>query len=98
MVLDPRTRGTLEQIIDSFIQIIPNFVKPLFDPQQRVRWHIQNQNDFSIGFSLGSICSIFLNYFHSIYGRYPNKDEILEAMDIIHRRTAEIRDAIFKVG
>jgi hypothetical protein len=99
MVLDAQTRGTLEHFIDGFIQIIiPNLVKPLFYPQQRSRWHIQNQNDFSTGFALGIILSKFLSCFHSIYGRNPNKEEISEAVDIIYRRTAGIKVAISKVG
>jgi hypothetical protein len=51
MVLDEKTRGRLEQIIDNSIQGTPNIVKLLFNQQVRKRWSIENQNDFSLGFA-----------------------------------------------
>lgn len=98
MVLDVRTRWTLEQIIDGIVRGIPSFAKLLFDPQVKEQMHVQNQNDFSLGFALGMIQNEFWTHFYKVYGRLAYQDEILEVSDIIYRRSADIRNAIFNAG
>jgi hypothetical protein len=41
--------------LDGIVRGIPSFAKLLFDPQVKERMHVQNQNDFSLGFALGMI-------------------------------------------
>jgi hypothetical protein len=98
MVLDERTRGRLEQIIDNFIQGTPNIVKSLFDPQERARWQIQNQNDFSMGLALGIIFGGFWCDYITTYHKNPTQEEQKEVKSIIFRRMSEVRNAIFDVG
>ena len=98
MILDEKTRGRLEQIIDNSIQSTPNIVKLLFNQQVRKRWSIENQNDFSLGFALGTIQNEFWTQFYNEYGRKPYQEELLEISDIIFKRVPEICNAIFNAG
>ena len=98
MVLDQTMRGTLEQIIDSMIKEIPRLVRVLFEPSQKAQLHIQNEKDFALGIALGGIYQTFSVFFLSVQKRYPNDQESSEIRNIILRRTAELRDAIFSTG
>ena len=97
MALDATTRLFLEQTIDTVVQNVHNLVKVFFNPDVRAQLHIQNQDDFVLGTGLGIIQQTFFAYFVSEHGRYPNEQEHSETVDIILRRAADIRNAIFKV-
>ena len=65
--------------------------------KQEERWQIQNQNDFLLGFTLSAIQYQFWSFYY-IYGRQPDREEVLEVGDIIFKRAAQIRETIFKAG
>ena len=96
MILDTKTRGVLEQIIDSLMQSTPTLTKAFFDPQAKERLLIQNEKDFLIGMDLGMIQHAFWSKFFSMYEREPNEQELSEAGNIILNRISQIREATFK--
>jgi len=96
MILDTKTRGVLEQIIDSVIQSTPTLTKAFFDPKAKERLLIQNEKDFLLGMDLGMIQHAFWSKFFSMYEREPNEQELSEAGNIILNRISQIREATFK--
>jgi hypothetical protein len=95
MVLDLTMRGVLEQYIDAVVIEIPNIVTVFFDHLRKAQLQIQNERDFALGIALGNIQHAFLTYLDYIQRRPPNHEELTQIAEIIFKRTAEIRSAIF---
>jgi hypothetical protein len=98
MDLDTETRGLLDKIIDNVVKTAGETVKVFFNPEPKKDLHIQNENDFAYGFALGMIQQTFLTGFLVMHMRIPNEGEKSEIGQVIFRRLAEVRDAIFKAG
>jgi hypothetical protein len=98
MVLDVTMRGRLEETIDKAINMIPSFIDTFHKPEVKSKLHITNEEDFILGWSYGYIIDNFSNDFVSTKSRLANTEELKEAYDILFKRTAEIREVIFKGG
>jgi hypothetical protein len=48
--------------------------------------------------AFGSIFHSFSTAYRSAYGRMPSEEEVQEISDIITKRMAEVRNAIFNAG
>jgi hypothetical protein len=100
MVLDDSDRGMLERNIDKGIKEIAGWVRTIFNPDAKSGMHIQNEFDFVYGMTYQGIMR---DFFHDYcdkyqYQRVPTKEEIQEVVQIIYRRTSEIRNAIQTSG
>jgi tetratricopeptide (TPR) repeat protein len=98
MVLDVSMRGRLEKKFDKAINRIPSFIDTFHKPEVKSKLHITNEEDFILGWSYGYIIDNFSNDFVSTKSRLANTEELKEAYDILFKRTAEIREVIFKGG
>jgi len=98
MHLDVNMRGRPEKAIDNAIDMIPSFIDIFHEPDLKSKLHIMNKEDFILGWSCGYIIDNFSNDFTSTKKRLPNAEELKEAYNILFKRTAEIRDVIFKSG
>ena len=91
-------RGTLEQTIDSVIAQIPTLVKTARDPYFKSLLQIKEGNDFVMGLAWGKIYTEFVAYLIASRGSSYDKEEGDKIAQIVMRRSAEIRDAIFNGG
>jgi hypothetical protein len=96
--LDEKIRGILEGIIDRAIKSIPDQMKLFINRENKARMQIQSENDFVLGMTLGIINQRFLYEFIDLNQRVPDNEEFSQVVDIIFRRTAEMREATFKSG
>ena len=105
MALSPEDRGMLEKIIDLQIQNIPKNVAFTRDEKVKKGLMINNDYDFVMGQVFSSIISAFSSYYMdklktSLILPTPQQfqDSLQEAVDVIIRRIAEVRKAIFDCG
>jgi hypothetical protein len=91
-------RGALEQTIDNVIGQIPTMARAARDPSFRSLLQIKEGNDFVMGLAWGKIYTEFVAYLLATRGRSYDDNEGHEITQIITRRSAEIRDAIFNNG
>jgi hypothetical protein len=96
--IESTDRGTLEQTIDSVINQIPVMVKAVRDPAFKSLLQIKEGNDFVMGLAWGKIYTEFVAYLIASRGTSYDKEEGDKIAQIIMRRSAEIRDAIFNGG
>lgn len=98
MVLDVKTRGTLENEIDKAIKKIPDLAKLTQREDFRKDFQIREESDFMVGIIWGYVLRSFQDFFVLDYNRSPNQIETLDAMSIVFKRTKEMKEAIFKCG
>jgi len=98
MPLSTLDRGQLEKIIDRVISDVGDGMKVYRQPELKKKFMIQREEDFALGWSLGTIVSDFSNYFAFVNRRMITLEELLELMKIVSVRTREIRDEIVKTG
>jgi len=96
MSLGPEDRGVLEKIIDGAIMEIPTQMLAFRDPRIMELMAIKEQNDLIIGMALGYIVGRFLTYFFANHIRVATFEELLEVYQVVLKRSAELRSAIFK--
>jgi hypothetical protein len=97
MALNDHMRGILENLIDQALSITPiylNMVRQNAPPE----FGIQNKQDYTLGIVQGLIMGQFLGLYRGSFAQDPTPNIMAEAGGIIHKRTREIRDAIFKAG
>jgi len=98
MVLDVKTRGTLENEIDKAIKKIPDLAKLTQKEDFRKNFQVREESDFMVGIIWGYVLRSFQDFFVLDYNRLPNQIETLDAMSIVFKRTKEMKEAIFKCG
>ena len=98
MALSTNDRGKLEKIIDHVISEAGNYVKACRQPEIKKGLMIQREEDFVLGWSLGTVVSDFSNYFFQANRRMITLDELFEVVKIVIMRIREIRDEIYKAG
>ncbi len=98
MALSTNDRGKLEKIIDHVISEAGNYVRTCRQPEIKKGLMIQREEDFVLGWSLGTIVADFSNYFGLANRRMITLEEVVEVMKIVSIRIREIRDEIFKAG
>jgi len=96
--MDITDRGTLEQTIDSVIAQIPTLIKTARDPYFKSLLQIKEGNDFVMGLAWGKIYTEFVAYLIASRGHSYNKEEGDKIAQIVMRRSAEIKEAIFNGG
>ena len=98
MLLSTLDRGHLEKIIDHVISQAGNDVKAYRQPEIKKALMIQREEDFVLGWALGTIVADFGSYFALTNKRMITLEELLEILKIVSVRIREIRDEIFKAG
>ena len=98
MVLDHKTRGTLENEIDKAIKNIPDLAKLTQREDFRKDFQVREESDFMVGLIWGYVLRSFQDFFILDNNRLPNQIETLDAMSIVFKRTKEMKEAIFKCG
>ena len=98
MELSTLDRGQLEKIIDRIISEAGNDVKVYRQPEIKKIFMIQREEDFVLGWSIGTIVADFSNYFALANKRMITLEELVEILKIISVRIREIREEIFKTG
>ncbi len=98
MPLSTLDRGQLEKIIDHVISQAGIDVKTYRKPEFKKELMIQREEDFALGWALGTIVANFSNYFGLANRRMITLEEVVEVMKIVKMRIREIRDEIFKTG
>jgi hypothetical protein len=91
-------RGTLEQTIDKVISQIPAMVEATRDPYLKSHLQIKEENDFVMGLAWGKIYTEFVAYLIASRGSSYDDEEGDKIAQIVMRRSAEIRNAIFNGG
>lgn len=97
-MLDYDVRGALDQVIDQLADGLPTTMSWLRGGVHKTNLHIENEKDYALGYAHGAIKASFLYTFMTLKKRQPNAEETAEADTIIYKRTAELRDSIFKSG
>jgi len=98
MALSTLDRGQLEKIIDDVISQAGNDMKVYRQPEIKKKFMIQREEDFVLGWAMGTIVSDFSNYFVHANKRMITLEELVELIKIISVRIREIRDEIIKTG
>jgi len=91
-------RGILEQTIDNVIDQIPDMIKTARDPSFKSLLQIKEGNDFVMGLAWGKIYTEFVAYLLASRGSPYDDEEGNKIAQIIMKRSAEIREAIFNCG
>jgi hypothetical protein len=97
-MLDIKVRGALEQVIDQFVSSFPKTVSSLREGIRKADLHIENENDYALGYAHGMITASFHATLLMLTNRLPNAEEKTEADTIIYNRTDELRNSISKSG
>jgi hypothetical protein len=97
MPLDARFRGYLEKIIDGTLEAVPKFVQAVRHPKQN-QGVSREPDEYAYGFVQGYIYASLRMAFIASKKREPNDEELNEIVEVIARRGAEIREAIFRAG
>ena len=99
MVLDAIDRGHLERSIDSQIKGIPQLISQFRDQDVKKFFQYKDENDVVFGMVFGGIIEKFGFYYDVTHNSTtPPPEAASEVLDIIMRRSSEIREAIFKCG
>ena len=98
MVLSDNERGQLEKSIDREISRLKGTVDIARGAMKNKAWGIQNDSDFVLGWSLGSIISDFSHNLTNSRQITPTQEDIDEGVTVISKRIREIKEAIFKCG
>ena len=95
MTLTSEQRGALERIIDETVKHSGEILKAVRNPNLDLHQAIQNDDDYTVGFAHGFIIAAFSQ---RIRNDPDFMDKLLESLDILYRRTPEIKKAIFDQG
>ena len=99
MALDANDRGNLERSIDSLIKGIPELISRFRDQDVKKFFQYKDENDVVFGMVFGAIIEKFGYYYNITHNTdTPPPDVASEILDVIMRRSSEIREAIFKCG
>ena len=85
-------RGFIEQKIEGWLEI--DEIKEVFEILSYLQPIKVGIEDVILGFIIASLYDALINLCFVHYYRMPNDDEIDEFMDIIKRRTGEIKQKI----
>jgi len=96
--LDTETRGVLDKTIDIAIQELPYMVKIYRMPKFKSYMMLKEENDFVFGYVWGHVITTMSTYIQSSQKRPPRDDEMEEVNEVMIRRSADIRKAIFDTG
>lgn len=97
MPLNEILRGVLERSIDEGIAGIPTLITTCRqgNPTQT---GIKTIEDYIFGLVQGKILGQFGAIYKMVYSQNPTPDIAQEVIDILFRRSREIREAIFRQG
>lgn len=99
MGLDPTDRGLLEKHIDAQIKGIPALMKTMRSSEMKKFLQVKDESEVVFGMVLGAVLEKFYFYYTlSKFSQQVPLDIMVEIIDIVMRRAAEIKDAIFKCG
>jgi hypothetical protein len=98
MALNATMRGLLEKMIDIQVKDAKGMAASARMPEFKKKMSLTSEGDFLVGMAFGSIFHSFSTAYRSAYGRMPSEEEVQEISDIIIKRMAEVRNAIFNAG
>lgn len=97
MVLKEKDRTVLKTMIDEEIAKIPGILANLRLPEFSGIFQIKDESEYVYGYTHGSIVGKFETYYFVVHsGKKPSGGEVDEIAQTLFKRSAEIRDAIFK--
>ena len=76
MALTKEMLDLLDAEIEMARQGIPSFKKMGVNKEFRNKWKLDDENDFSFGWALGSIQAGFLMHYVSAYKKFPSDEEL----------------------
>jgi hypothetical protein len=90
-MLDFKVRGALEQVIDQFVSSFPTAVSSLREGTRKTDLHLENENDYALGYAHGMITASFLATFMMLTNRHltPRRKRKLTRLSIIERMSSE---------
>ena len=91
-MLDEKTRGSLELIIDQVVTSLPQILYSL-QRGEAAALQVKNESDYASSFAHGAIRASFHSAFITLRGRPPNDEETMEAESVTYNRTPELRNA-----
>ncbi|MDE1866283.1 MAG: hypothetical protein KGI08_01045 [Thaumarchaeota archaeon] len=98
MALKEKDRTVLKTMIDEEIGKIPGIISNLRMPEFSGIFQIKDEAEYVYGYTHGSIVGKFETYYFVVHsGKKPSGGEIDEIAKTLFERSAEIREAIFKV-
>lgn len=97
MGLTVQDRGVLEKLIDEAIDFCPPYIHLLQNNQSPIAKHIKNVEDYVLGQMHGYVIGGYMDYITNQYSR-PTPELLSEIQQVLHNRTAEMKEAIFKQG
>src|SRR5262245_38945729 len=97
MPLDMRERGALESSIDSAVRGMPGFCRVFrtFLPREL---SVKEFEDYAIGFAHEYIVASFNSFYVNVHSQPVHKEIAVEVLQIIYKRSRELKDAIFSAG
>ena len=93
-MLDEKMTGVLDQLFNRAIISLRTLMSSL--RMGKADFQIQNESDYAIGLAHGIIITGFVSYFNTYNKREPNQEELIEVSKVLSKRTAELREAVFK--
>ena len=98
MVLSNEERGHLEKSIDREISSLSTTISLARVARYNTQWQLKNDEDFALGWALGSIICDFSHNITNTRQVDPSQEDMDEAVEIITKRIREIKESIFKCG
>lgn len=93
-MLDEKMTGVLDQLFNRAIISLRTLMSSL--RMGKADFQIQNESDYAIGLAHGIIITGFVSHFNTHNKREPNQEELIEVSRVLSKRTAELREAVFK--
>ena len=91
-------RGNLEEFIDIARDGVPETMQEFRDKDVKKFLFMENENDFVLGYSMARIFYGYTMSFVPRNNRALTEQEKAEVIDIILKRTKEIKEAIHNCG
>jgi hypothetical protein len=99
MVLSNEARGVLETHIDNALLTVPQLLQYFRDQENQKSMHYKEPEDVVFGYVWGYVTAAFLPMLYPELQRgVLTQENLVEARNMIHKRSKEIRDRIFDVG
>jgi hypothetical protein len=96
MVLSDLVRGHVDRAIDISIQSIPQTLKNIRKMKESL--HLKEEENYIFGLATGYVIGTFEAFYRLVYLKSPSAEDSFEVIQIILRRSRDIKDAIFSAG
>ena len=90
-LLDEEIRRLVEIEFEMARKGIPSF-KGAGQGEFRIQYNIKNENDFALGWAIGSIQSGFLLHYYGKFNKLPTGEEEMEMVAMLKKKAKELQD------